>query len=331
MSKVPVGAFIATATTPPEQVGPLARQVEDLGFGEVWVAEDCFYYGGFTSAGLALQSTTDITVGLGIISSMTRHPAMAAMEIATLARVHPGRFLAGIGHGVPAWTDQMGLTPRSPLTALNECVTSIRRLLSGETVADEGRQFTFRDVSLAFLPDTEVPLLTGVLGSKSLRLSGRIADGTVLSVLAGTKYIEYALEHIRGGMTEAGRSSHLLPTYALFSANKDSKAARAAVRPLLAFYLEAVGPRNALTGAFGYNDHLAELLSEGGTDRLVREMPEEWIDELAVAGSPDQVGERIEQLLKAGATSVVLSPVNPESAAEELELVAKSVLPALGR
>ncbi|MYW90682.1 LLM class flavin-dependent oxidoreductase [Amycolatopsis rubida] len=323
----PLGVFVATAT-PPEDIAGLAASAERLGYGEVWVAEDYFCYGGFTGAALALGATTRVKVGLGVVASVARHPAVAAMEIATLARAYPGRFLPGIGHGVPAWTGQMGLTARSPLTALRECVESVRALLSGETVDLDGKQFTFRSVAAAHRPDAEVPILTGVLGPKSLRLSGKIAQGTVMSVLAGTEYLASALGCIREGMRESGAAEHLVPTFALFSVHRDSKRARAAVRPALAGYLAAVGPHNPLTGAFGYNEQLAELLARDA-GRLAEALPEEWIDTLAVAGDPDDIAERVNSLRAAGATSVVLSPVNAASAREELELTASAVLPRL--
>ena len=323
---VPVGVFVATST-PPERIGALAATAEGLGFSEVWVAEDYFCYGGFTGAALALAATERVAVGLGIVASVARHPAVTAMEIATLARAYPGRFLPGIGHGVPFWTDQMGLTAKSPLTALTECVDGVRRILAGDTVDVEGRQFTFRSVAATHRPDQDVPILTGVLGPKSLKLSGRIADGTVMSVLSGTRYLEAAVDHIRSGMAESGRAAHAVPTFALFSVAADGKAAKAAVRPSLAAYLVAVGPHNPLTAPFGYNEHLAELLGDGrGADHLAREMPEEWVDELTVAGDPDEVAERIAALGAAGATSVVLSPVNAASAEAELEMVAGTVL-----
>lgn len=328
MSHIPVGAFIATAT-PPEQIAPLARQAEQLGYSEVWVAEDYFCYGGFTGAALALQATTQVSVGLGVVASVARHPAATAMEIATLARAYPGRFLPGIGHGVPFWTDQMGLTAKSPLSALTEAVTAIRGLLAGSTIDAEGKQFAFHSVALAHPVPTPVPILTGVLGPKSLKLSGKIADGTVMSVLSGTKYLDVALGHIKEGMADSGRTSHLAPTFALFSIDKDGEAARAAVRPQIAFYLSAVGPHNPLTAPFGYNDQIGTLLERGGVDLLAREMPDEWITELAVAGNPDEVAERILNLLSAGATSVVLSPVRQDSAAAQLQLCAETVLSSL--
>jgi alkanesulfonate monooxygenase SsuD/methylene tetrahydromethanopterin reductase-like flavin-dependent oxidoreductase (luciferase family) len=249
------------------------------------------------------------------------------MEIATLARAHPGRFLPGIGHGVPFWTHQMGVTAKSQLTALSECIDGTRRLLAGETLDLEGEQFTFRSITATHPPEEEVPLLTGVIGPKSLRLSGRIADGTVMSVLSGTAYLEDANRHIQEGMTESGRTNHRTPTLALFSVSKDSEHAREAVRSAIAHYVTVLGP-NPMTGAFGYNDQITELLGME-PDRRSEAVPDEWIDTLAVAGDPDEVAARITELRAAGATSVVLSPVNADTAHDELELAASAVLPHL--
>jgi alkanesulfonate monooxygenase SsuD/methylene tetrahydromethanopterin reductase-like flavin-dependent oxidoreductase (luciferase family) len=324
---VPVGVFIPTATAP-ERIAPLAASAERRGFGEVWVAEDCFLSGGFSAAALALSATSAVKVGLGVVATVTRHPAITAMEIATLAGAHPGRFLPGIGHGIAIWTDQMDITPRSPLSALRESVTTTRDLLAGKTVDVEGKQFTLRSIQLSHPPSAEVPILTGVLGRKSLELSGEVADGTVVSILAGTKYLEFAKGAIEAGMRASGRTSHLLPTFALLSIAKDGRVARDAMRPTLGTFLSVLGPRNGLTAPYGYNEHLAELIDKGGPEVVAREMPDEWIDELTLSGDPDEVAAGIQRLHRAGATSVLLSPVNP-ALEEDIELVADTVLPQL--
>lgn len=102
------------------------------------------------------------------------------------------------------------------------------------------------------------------------------------------------------------------------------------MRPQIAFYLSAVGAYNPLTSPFGYNDQIGSLLERGGVDLLAREMPEEWVTELSVAGDPDDVTERITGLLAAGATSIVLSPVGQGSVAAQLRPCAETVFPALG-
>jgi 5,10-methylenetetrahydromethanopterin reductase len=320
------------STTAPERLAAMAGLAETLAFDEVWIAEDYFFYGGFTGAAQALTGTSRIQVGLGVASCMARHPAVTAMEIATLDRAFPGRFLPGLGHGVPAWVKQMGLYPRSPMRALEEAVTGIRALLgSAEPYSAEGEYFTFREAYLTHRPATPPRLYLGVIGQKSCELAGRIADGNVLSVLAPTAYVSWARSLAQQGMRAAGRDDLFgLPTYVLTAISHDRGRAREAVKHALAFYLAAVGP-TPLTEVIGINDALKGLLAEGGLDAVADGMPGEWVDELAVAGTPAEVAARIEQYWAAGADSVILSPQPAETTEEQLRLLAAEVLPRLSR
>src|SRR5258708_31066852 len=102
---------------------------ERIGFDELWLVEGYFFMGAISAATAALSATERLPVGIGIVSAMVRHPAVLAMEIATVARMYPGRFRPGIGLGAPAWLDQMGLRPKAQLTALRDCPTAASRYL----------------------------------------------------------------------------------------------------------------------------------------------------------------------------------------------------------
>ena len=162
-----VGVSIAS-TIPVARLIESYRLAEQSGFDELWIHEDYFYHGGFAAAAMALTATARIAVGIGVVSALVRHPAVTAMEIATLAGAHPGRLRVGIGHGAPEWMRQLGLKPKSPLGALREVLTSVQRLLRGETLSQSGL-FHFDAVRLAY-PSPDVPLYTGVIGPKSLAL-----------------------------------------------------------------------------------------------------------------------------------------------------------------
>ncbi|MGL5857962.1 MAG: LLM class flavin-dependent oxidoreductase [Angustibacter sp.] len=166
---------------PPEQLVPWARGAEAAGFDELWLVEDCFFAAGISSTAVALAATERIRVGLGIVPAVVRNAALTAMEFAALARLFPGRFLPGIGHGVASWMRQVGAFPVSQLAALEEVTVAVRRLLAGERVTTDGRHVQLDAVQLAFPPARHVPVSLGVQGPRSLALSGRVADGTVLA------------------------------------------------------------------------------------------------------------------------------------------------------
>lgn len=328
MSSAPVGLVLGSHLAP-EQIASTARLGEELGFRELWLAEDYFFTGGISGAAAALGATREIPVGLGIVSAMVRHPALLAMEISTLARIYPGRVRPGIGLGVPAWVRQMRLMPRSRVGAMRECVSSLRRLLAGEELTEQGEYFSFNSVKLAYPSADAVPVFMGIIGPKMLHLSGEIADGTVGSVMAGTRYLRWAREQIAAGQAAAGRSGapHPFAAFTMFSIDRDGEQARAAIRPTMAFYL-AADPVNAMTDVYGIAEQ-TRTLAEGGAAVVEAAIEDAWVEDLVVAGTPDECAERIQALLEAGADTVVLFPTPAEQAEQMLELAATEVLPRL--
>jgi alkanesulfonate monooxygenase SsuD/methylene tetrahydromethanopterin reductase-like flavin-dependent oxidoreductase (luciferase family) len=311
---------------PPERIAQTARQAEELGFGELWFSEDCFFAGAFAGIAAALGATEQLPVGLGVASAVTRHPALLAMECATLSRLHPGRFWPGVGLGVPFWLQQMGLMPRSPLGAVRECTTSLRRLLGGEELTEQGL-FDFDAVALTHRPAEELPIYLGMVGPKGLQLAGELADGTVLSVLAGVDYVRWARDRIGEGAATAGRGNapHRVATYVLYSVDHDGRAARDAVRDATSFYLAAM-PDNALSEVYGIQPQLQELLAAGA---LEADLPPAWLEDLAVAGDPEEVAAKIRALLDAGSDSVCLWLFPLDRGEELLRLTAHEVLPRI--
>ena len=319
-----VGVSFAS-TIPVTQLINAYELAERCGFDELWVHEDYFYHGGFTAAATALQATQHIAVGIGIVSAMVRHPAVTAMEIATLAGAHPGRLRVGIGHGAPQWMKQLGLQQKSPLRALREVVTSVHRLLSGEALTQSGI-FVFDAVQLAY-PAADVPLYTGVIGPKSLALSGEVADGTVITVMAGPKYVERARQIATDAAARFGRTrEHMLPTLSYCFIDRDGERARRAARTALAQMLAQAGP-DLLTNVYDIDDQLRDMIARGGAATVEAEMPDEWIEWFAAAGEPERCLERIHALGRAGSTSVIFALSDSATTRSSMDLLADHVLP----
>jgi alkanesulfonate monooxygenase SsuD/methylene tetrahydromethanopterin reductase-like flavin-dependent oxidoreductase (luciferase family) len=207
-----------------------AREVEAAGFDELWLWEDCFMAGAIASAAVALAATERIPVGLGIMPAPVRNPAFAAMEIAALARMFPGRILPGFGHGPADWMRQVGAKPKSQLALLEETVTAVKALLAGDEVDVEGSYVRLDRVRLDHPPEVVPPVYTGVRRERSLALSGRVADGTILAELASVPYIEWARAQI------AATRPHRLTVFALWSED------RATLQPALEERIGFGGP-----------------------------------------------------------------------------------------
>jgi 5,10-methylenetetrahydromethanopterin reductase len=325
----PIGVSVGDMT-PPEALGEKARWLEQLGYSHIMVPEDYFYVPALVGATLALGATESVPVGTSIVSGLVRSPAVLAMEIAGISRAFPGRFRPGIGLGLPAWLQQMGILPAKPVTALRESVTSVQRLLAGETVTFEGAQFNLDAIAITHPALEHVPITLGVMGPMLLELSGQIADGTLFGALAGVDFFRWAMAQVEKGLATSGRSAATMAysTVALTLVDRDGARARAAARPILASFLGEFGV-NTLTDAYGISDQVTELIERGGPEAIEAEMPDEWLEDLTLVGTPAEVVTKIHRWLEAGIDSICIFLPDEELERATIELVAAEVIPAL--
>ncbi|MFI2370674.1 LLM class flavin-dependent oxidoreductase [Streptomyces sp. NPDC018833] len=275
---------------PPERLRDMARAADAAGLEELWLWEDCFLESGIATAAAALAWTDRLRVGVGLLPVPLRNVALTSMEAATLLRLFPGRITLALGHGVQDWMGQVGARVESPITLLREHLAAMRALLGGERVTVEGRYVRLDGVALDWPPTAAPPVLAGALGPKSLRLSGEVADGTLLDASVSADGVRRARRLIDEGRTAVGRTDpHRVVVYV-----------------------------HAATGP-GAEDRLrAELLGSPG----------ESGPELGVAGDAGAVAKAVQRLADAGADTVVLQPTADEPDPEGfVRFVAEEVRP----
>ncbi|MFK0122160.1 LLM class flavin-dependent oxidoreductase [Streptomyces nigra] len=260
----------------PERLRSVARAADEAGLEELWLWEDCFREGGVSTAAAALAWTERVRVGVGLLPVPLRNVALTAMEASSLHRMFPGRPLLALGHGVQDWMGQVGARAESPVTLLREHLDALRALLRGERLTVEGRYVRLDDVALDWPPDGPVPVIAGVTGPRSLRLSGASADGTLLTASTPPDGVRRARQLVDEGRSAAGRTD-------------------AEPHPIVVYLLAATGPD-------GPERVRAELAAEG-----VASVPG-----LGVAGDAKAVAEAVRRYAEAGADTVVLQPTGDE-------------------
>lgn len=319
-----VGVQIA-GTTQPGEIAAISTEAERLGYGELWLAEDYFDLGGIASVAAALAATESAPVGLGILSVRVRHPAVTAMEIATLAGAFPGRVMAGLGHGVTRWLDQMGLRPSSSLRSLREATVAVRRLLDGEELSEDGEYASFGRVRLRHRPAERVPVYFGVHGPRSLELAGEVADGTLLGWFSSPDYVAWARQRIDAGRARAGRSdAHPIAALCILSdSDEDPAAARADLAGWASRSLADLSTTPAMLATESGRAMGAALRARPSPGEP---LPARTLDDFMAAGNTATCRSFVRRLFEAGADRVVLVP-NPEgirSSAEMLEQIRRA-------
>jgi alkanesulfonate monooxygenase SsuD/methylene tetrahydromethanopterin reductase-like flavin-dependent oxidoreductase (luciferase family) len=198
-----------------------ARRAEALGYDELWLVEDCFAYGGLTAAAAALAATQRLRVGIGLLPASVRNPAIGAMEIATVAGLHPGRLDVAFGHGVESWMRQIGARPPDRIAALRHVLRTTGALLRGETVEN--------DVALEQPPPQPPGLFVGTTGEKAIGVARECGAGVLLPEGSGTAAIEWVRGLLGGGP---------VVSYAWLSVDADGDAARERLEPVVAAWRE---------------------------------------------------------------------------------------------
>ena len=267
---------------PPQGLMDFARAAEAAGADELWVVEDLGFAGSISAATAALAATSRIMVAIGVAPVPLRNPVLLAMELAAIARMFPQRLIAGVGHGVKEWMTQVGAVPSSPLALLEESVTVVRGLLRGERVTLHGREVHLDGVQLVHPPEHVPGLMTGVVRPRSLELSGRVADGTILAEGHGPADVEFALTRIAKGRAAAnpglsGAHSLTVFTYLLADGN---------------------GP-----GRRALDDAIAEQAA------WLERAPEHMFNAAGPQGTATEAAAQVRELWSAGADCVVLRPV----------------------
>jgi alkanesulfonate monooxygenase SsuD/methylene tetrahydromethanopterin reductase-like flavin-dependent oxidoreductase (luciferase family) len=218
-------AAICRPEVPPEHLRAVARTAEDAGLEELWLWEDCFWGGGISASAAVLAWTSRLRVGIGVLPVPLRNVALTAMEAAMLHRLFPGRMTVGVGHGVQSWMGQVGARAESPLALLREYLDALRALLRGERVTADGRYVRLDDVALGWPPESAPPVFAAAAGPRTLRLSGELADGTVLDSTMTAGRMPAARRSIDAGRAAAGRADpHPLVVYLLAVTGPDAQA-----------------------------------------------------------------------------------------------------------
>lgn len=286
----------------------MAISAEQRGFSSVWVGEmagpEIF---GLLSA--IASSTRRVRLGTGVVCIFARSAALTAMGFVTLDALAPGRCVAGIGVGsrftVENWHNaRFDHAPQ----ALVEYTQALRSGLSGERVAHPGDHVNLTAFRVALPKPGPIPIYFGPLSPLGLRLTGRLADGAVLTFCPLAE-VAGRVAAIRDSAAAAGRDpSHIEVVTYVNCYVGDDPAAIERMRRLVAQY--AVQPTHARAFA-GVFDDLAEAQrrwAEGDRAGAAALVTDDVVAAVTPVGDAATVVDRLEALHRAGVDEAVVLP-----------------------
>ena len=325
-----------TGVFPVSEAVELAKVAEASKLGSAWFAEDYFFRGGIPYMAAAAMATENLRIGLGVVNPYSRHPALIAMEFATLDEMSNMRTVFGLGSGVPFWMDQMGIYDKKPLSRTRACVDLVRKIMTGENINHEDKFFTAKDIKLVFKPVRKsAPIYLAFEGPKGLALSGEIGDGVILSIFCTPAYVKFAWDRVAEGAKKVGKAldDFEMVAYMPMVIDDDLDKAINVAREFSKLYLphsQAGGPLMFHAGVKEEATHAMAKAVEKGDDALLSELiTDDMVKELCLVGSKEACIKRMQQMIDAGANTIVAFPVPGTEPIENAKVLGKEFTPQL--
>lgn len=281
---------VSFVTEPAVAVRAAARELEELGYGALWVPEPLIARECFTTAALLLAATERMLVATGIANAWARDAMTTACAARTLEEAFPGRFLLGLGISHAEQVGPHGFDYTKPVSTMRNYLDRMEAI---DYIGPE--------------PAQPVPVILAALRPKMLELA---RDRSL-----GAHPYFVPVEHTRRARQILG-DGRLLATKQTVILETDAEKARRLARGFTPFYLtKANYAKNLLWVGYSEDD-----LKNGGSDRL--------IDDVIAYGGVDAITSRVQAHLDAGANHVCVHVLTGTAGfpIDELRTLAPSLL-----
>lgn len=273
----------------------VAQRAEALGFRDLWVTENTldhvFCFDPVVVLTYAAAATTTIRLGASVVVLPVHNPIHVAHQWASLDYVSNGRAILGLGLGREHHYEQFQTPTDGRVRRFREGVELIKALWTEQRVDYRGRIFQLGDGTMAPKPvqKPRLPIWMGVGHPDALRRTAAIADGWMGSGGSSNAAFVRSVPMLREALERAGRDPTQFPISkrVFLSVDERPEVARAELHRWF-----TVVYRNP-----------------------------EGTDASGIHGTPEQVRERLEELVAAGANHLLLNPVARHE--EQLEALAE--------
>lgn len=320
---------------PPATFLEYVRQVEDGGFDELWVCDSSLHARDVIAyLTLAALNTTRLKLGVSVFQPFTRHPAIGVNAMLTLNEISNGRALLAVGAGDRPQLE-LGFKP-AQVQLVREMIDAARQLIAGDTVSIRTDAFVLERAHVRQNVPAALPIYVACSGPNMLRMAGEAADGVIMMSGATTETVSFGLANVREGAQRAGRSMQELDIAwgAATVIEDEQRAALDQTRVMAAWfanhsesYAAQVGASAELVASMRSQDPGRNLHEARSAAALA---PDEVVDQLALAGPPSHIIDRISAARALGINHFELFLLGPNKR-RTLQRFADEVIPAFTR
>jgi len=336
---------------PVHETVAMAKACEDAGFDAFWIAEA---YPWWRKHGFEARSSTAILavissqtrrmqLGWGIISPYTRHPVQVAMEARVMQDLAGDRFLLGLGAS-KIFMKEIGEGEGEkvgPATVMRESIDIVRGVLKGDSFEYQGKVFAASVPPLkpeAHTPRILPPIYVAGTGPVMQRLAGSISDGLLTASITTPAFVCYSRKNMEEGARKCGKDPAKLALGSVIvgSIGRDSAKGKEGAREQAAMYL-ANKVQNIKSSADVLLEcaslsreelqPVADAMEKGGRKAAAKAVSDDILRKVcAIAGTPDECIQRVEEYRAAGCTHILLE-IWGDDRTGQAKLFGEAVLP----
>ncbi|MET8851926.1 LLM class F420-dependent oxidoreductase [Amycolatopsis sp. NPDC004625] len=308
-------------------------ELEKAGLDVVFVPE-AYSFDAVSQLGYLAAKTERVQLASGIFQIYTRTPTLTAMTAAGLDFVSDGRFILGLGASGPQVIEGFhGVKYDAPLGRTREIVEVCRQVWRRERVVHEGKHYTIplppeqgtglgKPLKLINHPVRErIPVLLASIGPKNVALTAEIAEGWQPIFFHPERAADVWGASLAEGKAKRDAALGELDTYVTvaLAIGDDVEPLLDYVRPVLALYIGGMGARgknfyNDLACRYGYEAEaklIQDLYLDGKKEEAAAAVPLDLLRAISLVGPAGYVKERLAAFAAAGATTLVVNPLQP--------------------
>ena len=267
------------------------KEMESLGYSSYWIPE-LMGREPMATAAYLLANTETINIATGIANVYVRDPHAMVQARHTLGEISGERFVLGIGVSNVGLNGIRGHTWQPPVRKLSKYLDDMEAIVPSGPIAS-----------------SRAPMYVAAHGPKLQMLASGRMHG-VLTYLMSSAHTRLSRQRIG--------SSARLDVVCMMLAEKEATKARSIAREALAYYL-TLDYYHREWRALGFDD---KDFSDGGSDEL--------IDTLVGWGDERALEARVEEHLEAGASRVLVMPLDLSLGGVEASTTLQALAPDKG-
>lgn len=279
------------------QMVATAQKAEQAGFESAWTIE-FFNANGLVRLAAVAMATKRIQLGSAIAYAFMRTPMLAASAAMDIDELSGGRMILGLGSGTERMNKDWYSMPwdAAPAPRIKDAIGLVRAAFAAGGGGGLRYKGTHYEVNIPAysrpgMVRESIPVCLAAVNKGMISAASAVADGLICHPVFTRRYIaEAVMPKLEGSVCKPY-------PYIITAVAADSGQAREEARRQIAFYY-TTRLYHTILDAHGWRsvgEKVADAFRKGDWKGMYAAVPDEMVDTIAIAGTPDEARDQLRQ------------------------------------